>query len=174
MEEYKIQLRDKHGNKQYPVTSTMLVIGPDGKTVEERLKQIHPSAFAFFDERTAFPTKLIAFGSAEDVEISEEERAYNKETLDMVWEQQRGVLIASEGLLMQLVVAVSNNDVCVEATFNSTFADESGIMTGTMTINSDGDAIYEVKLIPYAAEGLMEYVDQKIKEAITNVLNTEV
>ena len=151
----------------------MLVVGPDGKTVEERLKEINPSAFAFFDERTAFPTKLIAFGSAEDVEISEEERAYNKETLDIVWEQQRGVLIAAEGLLMQLVAA-TKNDAYVEAIFNSTFADESGIMTGTLTINSDGDAIYEVKLIPYAAEGLMEYVDQKIQEAITNVLNTEV
>jgi hypothetical protein len=40
MAEYKVQLKDKDGNKQYPVTTTDLVVGADGKTVEQRLKSL--------------------------------------------------------------------------------------------------------------------------------------
>lgn len=36
----RIQLQDKDGNLQYPVTSTTLVVDPNGKTVEERLQEI--------------------------------------------------------------------------------------------------------------------------------------
>lgn len=44
MAEYKVQLKDKDGNKQYPVTTSDLVVGTDGKTVEQRLKSLEGGA----------------------------------------------------------------------------------------------------------------------------------
>lgn len=41
MADYKIQLKDKDGNKQYPVTSTILVVDEEGKTVEQRLIELN-------------------------------------------------------------------------------------------------------------------------------------
>ena len=40
MSDYKIQLKDEEGNKQYPVTTTALVVDPQGKTVEQRLLEL--------------------------------------------------------------------------------------------------------------------------------------
>lgn len=40
MTDYKIQLKDEYGNRQYPVTSTTLVVAPDGKTAEQRLFEL--------------------------------------------------------------------------------------------------------------------------------------
>ena len=40
MADYKVQLKDKDGNKQYPVTSTTLVVDEEGKTAEQRLREI--------------------------------------------------------------------------------------------------------------------------------------
>jgi hypothetical protein len=40
MADYKVQLKDKDGNRQYPVTTTTLVVDAEGKTVEQRLKEI--------------------------------------------------------------------------------------------------------------------------------------
>ena len=37
---YKIQLKDKDGNMQYPVTTPNLVVGSDGKSVEQRLRAV--------------------------------------------------------------------------------------------------------------------------------------
>lgn len=36
----KIQLKDKDGNLQYPVTSTALVVDAEGKTAEQRLQEL--------------------------------------------------------------------------------------------------------------------------------------
>ena len=40
MADYKVQLKDKDGNRQYPVTSTTLVVDEEGKTAEQRLREI--------------------------------------------------------------------------------------------------------------------------------------
>ena len=40
MADYKVQLKDKDGNRQYPVTSTTLVVDEQGKTAEQRLREI--------------------------------------------------------------------------------------------------------------------------------------
>lgn len=40
MADYKVQLKDKDGNRQYPVTSTALVVDEQGKTAEQRLREI--------------------------------------------------------------------------------------------------------------------------------------
>ena len=40
MANYKVQLKDKDGNRQYPVTTTTLVVDANGKTVEQRLQEI--------------------------------------------------------------------------------------------------------------------------------------
>jgi hypothetical protein len=43
---YKIQLKDKKGNLQYPVTTTALVVDTDGKSVEQRLQELATSGGA--------------------------------------------------------------------------------------------------------------------------------
>lgn len=40
MADYKVQLKDKDGNRQYPVTTTTLVVDSNGKTVEQRLQKL--------------------------------------------------------------------------------------------------------------------------------------
>lgn len=40
MADYKVQLKDKDGNRQYPVTTTTLVVDAEGKTAEQRLREI--------------------------------------------------------------------------------------------------------------------------------------
>ena len=40
MADYKIQLKDADGNKQYPVTATTLVVDAEGNTAEQRLAEI--------------------------------------------------------------------------------------------------------------------------------------
>ena len=39
MADYKVQLKDKDGNRQYPVTSTTLVVDEQGKTAEQRHRE---------------------------------------------------------------------------------------------------------------------------------------
>ena len=41
MADYKIQLKDKDGNQQYPVTSPILVVDEEGKTAEQRLIELN-------------------------------------------------------------------------------------------------------------------------------------
>ena len=41
MADYKVQLKDKDGNRQYPVTSTTLVVDEQGKTAEQRLIELN-------------------------------------------------------------------------------------------------------------------------------------
>lgn len=46
----KIQLQDKDGTLQYPVTSTTLVVDPNGKTVEERLQEMWQGGATTLDD----------------------------------------------------------------------------------------------------------------------------
>jgi hypothetical protein len=46
MADYKVQLKDKDGNRQYPVTSTTLVVDEQGKTAEQRLREIEEMLIA--------------------------------------------------------------------------------------------------------------------------------
>lgn len=51
MADYKVQLKDKDGNRQYPVTSTTLVVDEQGKTAEQRLREIEE----MMEEATIMP-----------------------------------------------------------------------------------------------------------------------
>jgi hypothetical protein len=54
MADYKVQLKDKDGNRQYPVTSTTLVVDEEGKTAEQRLREIEEMLTAM-EEATIMP-----------------------------------------------------------------------------------------------------------------------
>lgn len=60
MAEYKVQLKDKDGNKQYPVTTTDLVVGADGKTVEQRLKSLEGGGGAGGGDNTELLARIEA------------------------------------------------------------------------------------------------------------------
>lgn len=54
MADYKVQLKDKDGNRQYPVTSTTLVVDEQGKTAEQRLREIE-EILTSMEEATIMP-----------------------------------------------------------------------------------------------------------------------
>ena len=51
---YIVQLKDKDGNRQYPVTSTNLVVDEQGKTAEQRLREIEEMLTAM-EQATIMP-----------------------------------------------------------------------------------------------------------------------
>lgn len=49
-----VQLKDKDGNKQYPVTLTKAVVGKDGKNLEDRLAELERK-FNELEQSTIMP-----------------------------------------------------------------------------------------------------------------------
>ena len=76
MADYKVQLKDKDGNRQYPVTTTMLVVDSDGKTVEQRLQKLELGGSG---DGSQFALRELKLGDGEG-NYTEEELAYNQET----------------------------------------------------------------------------------------------
>lgn len=76
MADYKVQLKDKDGNRQYPVTTTTLVVDSDGKTVEQRLQKLELGGSG---DGSQFALRELKLGDGEG-NYTEEELAYNQET----------------------------------------------------------------------------------------------
>lgn len=45
MADYKVQLKDELGNRQFPVTTTQCVVNTEGKTIDEILNSVDAGGF---------------------------------------------------------------------------------------------------------------------------------
>lgn len=103
---YKIQLKDKNGNRQYPVTTTNVVVDADGVSVADLLDRKQPTLVSGVNIKTINGKTLLGEGDLvieggngdssasvetrvlyvylEGAELTEEEKTYNKETYDKI------------------------------------------------------------------------------------------
>lgn len=103
---YKIQLKDKNGNKQYPVSTTEVVVDADGVSVADLLDRKQPTLVSGVNIKTINGKTLLGEGDLvieggngdgsasvetrvlyvylEGAELTEEEKTYNKETYDKI------------------------------------------------------------------------------------------
>jgi hypothetical protein len=103
---YKIQLKDKNGNRQYPVSTTDVVVDADGVSVADLLDRKQPTLVSGVNIKTINGKTLLGEGDLvieggngdgsasvetrvlyvylEGAELTEEEKTYNKETYDKI------------------------------------------------------------------------------------------
>lgn len=106
MSGYKIQLKDKNGNRQYPVSTVTSVVDADGVSVADLLDRKQPTLVSGVNIKTINGKTLLGEGDLvieggsgdgsasvetrvlyvylEGAELTEEEKAYNKETYDKI------------------------------------------------------------------------------------------
>lgn len=99
-------------------------------------------------ERTMYMTEYRILDYKETFEITEEQRAYNIQTYEMVWDDQPVVL--SFGGFFTLVSAGDGGDGLGYATFNNIVEVGEGfifggLMSQTVTVYSNGDVIMDIK-----------------------------
>lgn len=142
MADYKVQLKDKDGNRQYPVTTTTLVVDAEGKTVEQRLKEIGSGSGGEggnggdFEVRTVYPTKQTVL-EEETFDITEEERAYNMETLSKTLSGKTVFCKVGEAILFP---TMSMSGAITEATYSTVVVLGGSLASYSLTITSNGDA----------------------------------
>lgn len=66
MASYKIQMRDKDGNRQYPVTLTSSIIDTEGRDVEARLSKIENATYKNKGYYMTVEALRVAYPSAEN------------------------------------------------------------------------------------------------------------
>jgi hypothetical protein len=76
MSDYRVQLKDEKGNRQFPVTTTQCVVDESGKSLDDLLQSVG-GGLKYSEERTLY-------GVYEEV-LTDEQKAYNAETYSMMW-----------------------------------------------------------------------------------------
>lgn len=106
------------------------------------------SGLQYAVERTVYPTRMETEGyEPTDVEITEEERAYNIETYDMAWNRMEPVFVSYNGVHFNVIVMSDDMAVYnVVSHISNTFG-YNGLYSLTITITKEGDAIFSSKLI---------------------------
>lgn len=106
------------------------------------------SGLQYAVERTVYPTRMESeIREPTNVEITEEERAYNIETYNMAWNKMEPVFVSFLGGYFNLIgmsddMAVYN----VVSHYNNVYG-YNGFYSFTITITKEGDAILSVKQI---------------------------
>lgn len=94
-------------------------------------------------ERTAYITKLEHSGGVQDYEITEEQRAYNKETIESV----DYPIISLDGVILS-ISSGGYSDGISRITFNCVQESEGELVSIVLSIYSNGDAVATSKVIP--------------------------
>lgn len=102
------------------------------------------SGLQYAVERTVYPTRMEAEGNEPiDMEITEEERAYNIETYTKAW-NDGNVFVAFMGFLLSSILTVEQNRY---ALFNCVIGPDGVLVSITITISANGDAVGVMKTI---------------------------
>ncbi len=106
------------------------------------------SGLQYAVERTVYPTRAEwEEDEPEEVEISEEERKYNIETV-MKAAEEGNVFIAFAGMFLSCVFSVNNTESgYAYAKFNSVYEIEETLVSVSTAITSNGDAVLTVRVI---------------------------
>jgi hypothetical protein len=106
------------------------------------------SGLQYAVERTVYPTRLEPEGNEPtDVEITEEERAYNIETYDMAWNRMEPVFVSYIGIHFNVIVMSDDMAAYNVVTHYSNAFVYYGLYSFTITITKEGDAIFSSKQI---------------------------
>jgi hypothetical protein len=106
------------------------------------------SGLQYADERTVYPTRLEPEGNEPtDVEITEEERAYNIETYDMAWNRMEPGFVSYIGIHFNVIVMSDDMAAYNVVTHYSNAFVYYGLYSFTITITKEGDAIFSSKQI---------------------------
>ena len=106
------------------------------------------SGLQYSVERTVYPTRLESEGNEPtDVEITEEERAYNIETYDMAWNRMEPVFVSHIGIHFNVIVMSDEMAAYNVVTHFSNAFGYNGLYSFTITITKEGDAIFSSKQI---------------------------
>jgi hypothetical protein len=140
MADYRIQLKDKEGNRQFPVTTTQSIVDSEGRSLEEILANLGDGGGSGngggFEVRIVYPTKQTVL-EEETIDITEEERAYNIETLSKTLNGETVFCKVGEAILFP---TISMSGVVTEATYSTVVVLGGSLASYSLTITSNGDA----------------------------------
>lgn len=106
------------------------------------------SGLQYAVERTVYPTRVEFEGDKPtDVEITEEERAYNIETYDMARNRMEPVFVSLDGNFFQVVIMSDEMVVYNAVQYIDNLFGYDGLYSLTITISKEGDAIFSSKPI---------------------------
>lgn len=102
------------------------------------------SGLQYSEERTVYLTEIHEDGD-DILEITEEERAYNIETFNKMWDDHR-VFITWSGMYFNPIQA-SKGDIYGDATFQVVAEIDGVLVTCSIKVDTNGDAALELKEI---------------------------
>ena len=161
MASYKIQLKDENGNRQYPVSTTNIVVDADGVSVADLLDRKQNVLASGVNIKTINGKSILGSGdlvigegggsSSEGVEtrvlycyiengieLTEEEKAYNKETYDKIANGE-DIQLVLNAIGLPVTHAYYEGDILFSA---SVYLD--GVLVyGQGNLFSDGNTYYE-------------------------------
>ena len=161
MASYSIQLKDENGNRQYPVSTTNIVVDADGVSVADLLDRKQPTLVSGVNIKTINGKSILGSGdlsieggggsSSEGVEtrvlycyiengieLTEEEKAYNKETYDKIANGE-DIQLVLNAIGLPVTHAYYEGDILFSA---SVYLD--GVLVyGQGNLFSDGNTYYE-------------------------------
>lgn len=106
------------------------------------------SGLQYSVERTVYPTRVEFEGDKPtDVEITEEERAYNIETYDMARNRMEPVFVSLDGNFFQVVIMSDEMVVYNAVQYIDNLFGYDGLYSLTIVISKEGDAIFSSKPI---------------------------
>lgn len=142
MSDYRVQLKDELGNRQFPITTTQCVVDEEGKSLDAILATIGGgSGLQHTVERTVYITKMVSSSDSlgvleEDIEITDEQRAYNLETLKKI-KGGESVVLFVDGRSYNHVGDTYQDELMIESLYMLSLYP----FNLSITLNANGDAI---------------------------------
>ena len=172
MADYRIQLKDKEGNRQFPVTTTQSIVDSEGRSLEEILANLGDGGGSGngggFEVRTVYPTKQTVL-EEETFDITDEERAYNMETLSKTLSGKTVFCKVGEAILFP---TISMSGAVTEATYSTVVVLGGSLASYNLTITSDGDA--EVAIAEVTTGGGGGSIDPEMSDTSENAVQNKV
>ena len=172
MADYRIQLKDKEGNRQFPVTTTQSIVDSEGRSLEEILANLGDGGGSGngggFEVRNVYPTKQTVL-EEETIDITEEERAYNIETLSKTLSGETVFCKVGEAILFP---TISMSGAVTEATYSTVVVLGGSLASYNLTITSDGDA--EVAIAEVTTGGGGGSIDPEMSDTSTKAVQNKV
>lgn len=155
MSDYRVQLKDELGDRQFPITTTQCVVDEEGKSLDAILATIGGgSGLQHIVERTVYITKMVSSSDSlasefdsdplgvleEDIEITDEQRAYNLETLKKI-EGGESVVLFVDGRSYNHVGDTYQDELMIESLYMLSLYP----FNFSITLNANGDVIYVIE-----------------------------
>ena len=163
MSDYRVQLKDELGNRQFPITTTQCVVDEEGKSLDVILATIGGgSGLQYTVERTVYITKMVSDSLGvleEDIEITDEQRAYNLETLKKI-EGGESVVLFVDGRAYNHVGDTYQDELMIESLYMLSLYP----FNLSITLNANGDAISVIEEVQISGGSGSVDIDPELLE----------